>query len=476
MDTIIRVLEAIVENVILFYALAIFSIYLVLAVASALELRRNYFLGKIANYDAILSSPFAPSISVVAPAFNESLTIVENVKALLALYYPNFEIVVVNDGSKDDTLKKVIEAFDLELVPYVVDYKIVCAEIKGVYKSKKKSFNNLTIIDKRNGGKADALNAGIIISKGEYFIAIDVDSIIDPYALQKLVKPFLEETDKRVIATGGVIRIANSCVINDGQLIEINVPDKFLPRCQVIEYNRAFLMGRLAWSRMDGLLLISGALGLFDKEIVINCGGYFSKTVGEDMELVVRMRKYMTENKQKYRVVYIPDPLCWTEAPSSYKILGRQRNRWTRGTIDTLFLHWNIFFNPKYGFMGLVSHPFWVFFEWLAPIVEFLGVVYFIIIAFLGEPNWPFFFILLFFVYFFSIVFSTYAILYDHLAFHRYKKRRMIIKLLVTAWLEPFLFHPFVVFWALQGNFDYFVRKKSGWGQMTRSGFETKSN
>lgn len=473
---ILRILEAIVENLILFYAIAIFSIYLILAIVSAFELRRNYYIGKVANYDAILSSPFAPSISVVAPAYNESLTIVENIKALLALYYPNFEIVVVNDGSKDDTLEKVIEAFDLELVPYVVDYKIICAEIKGVYKSRKKSFNNLTIIDKVNGGKADALNAGIIISKGEYFIAIDVDSIIDPYALQKLVKPFLEETDRQVIATGGVIRIANSCVIKDGQLIEINVPDKFLPRCQVIEYNRAFLMGRLAWSRMDGLLLISGALGLFDKEIVINCGGYFSKTVGEDMELVVRMRKYMTENKQKYRVVYIPDPLCWTEAPSSYKILGRQRNRWTRGTIDTLFLHWNIFFNPKYGFMGLISHPFWVFFEWLAPIVEFLGLVYFILIALFGDPNWPFFFVLLFFVYFFSIVFSTYAILYDHLAFHRYKKRRMIAKLVVTAWLEPFLFHPFVVYWALKGNFDYFVRKKSGWGQMTRSGFEKKSN
>lgn len=473
---IIRILQAVVENVILFYSIAIFSIYMILAVVSAFELRRNYLIGKIANYDAILSSPFAPSISVVAPAYNESLTIVENVKALLALYYPNFEIVVVNDGSKDNTLEKVIEAFDLEMVPYVVDYKIICSEIKGVYKSKKKAFNNLTIIDKVNGGKADALNAGIIISKGEYFIAIDVDSIIDPYALQKLVKPFLEETDKRVIATGGVIRIANSCVIKDGQLIEINVPDKFLPRCQVIEYNRAFLMGRIAWSRMDGLLLISGALGLFDKDIVINCGGYFSKTVGEDMELVVRMRKYMTEKKQKYRVVYIPDPLCWTEAPTSYKILGRQRNRWTRGTIDTLFLHWNIFFNPKYGFMGIISHPFWVFFEWLAPIVEFLGLVYFILIAILGEPNWPFFFILLFFVYFFSIVFSTYAILYDHLAFHRYKKRRMIAKLVVTAWLEPFFFHPFVVYWAIQGNFDYFIRKKSGWGQMTRSGFETKSN
>lgn len=469
---IIRILKAIIENVILYYTICIFSIYLVLAVISAFELRRKYYIGKVANYDAILSSPFAPSVSVVAPAYNESLTIVENVKALLALYYPNYEIVIVNDGSKDKTLEMVIAAFDLELVPYVVDYKIPCAEIRGVYKSKKKSFNNLTIIDKVNGGKADALNAGINISKGDYFIAIDVDSIIDPYALQKLVKPFLEETDRRVIATGGVIRIANSCVIKDGQLIEINVPNQFLPRCQVIEYNRAFLMGRLAWSRMDGLLLISGALGLFDKEIVINCGGYFPKTVGEDMELVVRMRKYMTNQKEKYRVVYIPDPLCWTEAPSSYKILGRQRNRWTRGTIDTLFLHWNIFCNPRYGFMGLISHPFWVFFEWLAPIIEFIGLVYFFFIAILGEPNWPFFFVLLFFVYFFSIAFSTYAILYDHLTFHRYKKRWMIAKLVLTAWIEPLLFHPFIVYWALRGNIDYFIRKKSGWGQMTRSGFE----
>lgn len=470
---IIRLLKAVVENVILIYAIAIFSIYTILAIVSAFELRRKYVIGKIANYDAILSSPFAPSISMVAPAYNESLTIVENVKALLALYYPNFEIIIINDGSNDDTLEKVIDAFDLEKVPYVVDYKIRCAEIRGVYKSKKKALNNLTIIDKVNGGKADALNAGINISKGDYFVAIDVDSIIDPYALQKLVKPFMEETEKRVIATGGVIRIANSCVIKDGQIIEINVPDKFLPRCQVIEYNRSFLMGRLAWSRMDGLLLISGALGLFDKEIAINCGGYYSKTVGEDMELVVRMRKYMCEHNKKHKVVYIPDPLCWTEAPSSYKILGRQRNRWTRGTIDTLFLHWNIFFNPKYGFMGVISHPFWVFFEWLAPIIEFLGLVYFTLVAFLGEPNWPFFFVLLFFVYFFSIVFSTYAILYDHLTFHRYKKRRMIFKLIFTAWLEPLLFHPFIVYWALRGNFDYFIRKKSGWGQMTRSGFET---
>jgi poly-beta-1,6-N-acetyl-D-glucosamine synthase len=459
------------ETFVLFYAISIFGIYLWLAIISAKELRRNIKTAKITKYDAIISSPFAPIISVIAPAYNESLTIVENIKALRSLYYPSFEIIVVNDGSKDNTLEKAIEAFDLEKVSYVIDYKIPCQEILGIYKSRKKAFGNLTIIDKINGGKADALNSGINIAKGDYFISIDVDSIIDPYALQRMIKPFFEETDRKVIAVGGVIRIANSCKIEDGQLIEINVPKKFLPRCQVIEYNRAFLMGRLAWSRLDGLLLISGALGMFDKEVVIGCGGYYTKTVGEDMELVVRMRKYMAEQKIKYKVAYISDPLCWTEAPSSLKVLGSQRNRWTRGTIDTLFLHWDVFLNSKYGFMGMVSHPFWVFYEWLAPIIEIMGIIYFIVIAAFGEPNWPFFYVMIFFVYFFSITFSTYAILFDHMAYHRYKKKRMIIKLILTAWIEPLFFHPLVVYWSLRGNFDYFILKKKSWGKMTRVGF-----
>jgi poly-beta-1,6-N-acetyl-D-glucosamine synthase len=464
-------LSLLIEVIILVYALAVFVVYFLLSVLSGKELLKFYNSEKITNYDAILSSPFAPTISIIAPAYNESMTIVENVRALLSLYYPNFEIIIVNDGSKDDTLAKTIEAYDLEKVPYVIDYKIESKEILDIYKSKKKAFNNLTIVNKVNGGKADALNAGINIAKSKYFIAIDVDSIIDPYAIQKLVLPFLTETHEKVIATGGVIRIANSCKIKDGQLVEINVPDNFLPRCQVIEYNRAFLLGRLAWSRLDGLLLISGALGLFDKEIAIAAGGYFAKTVGEDMEIVVRMRKYMADRNEKYKVIYIPEPLCWTEAPSSLKILGSQRNRWTRGTIDTLFLHRDLFFNPKYGVMGMLSYPYWFFFEWLAPIFEAAGILYFILIALFGYPNWPFFGITLFLVYFFSVSFSTYAILFDHLVFHRYTKKSMIFKLIVTSWAEPFFYHPMVTYWALRGNWDYFVRKKKAWGTMTRQGF-----
>jgi poly-beta-1,6-N-acetyl-D-glucosamine synthase len=468
-------IQNIIESLFLVYAISIFSFYFWLAIVSAKELIKNINQAKNTNYDALLSSPFTPMISVLAPAYNESLTIVENIKALLGLYYPSFEIIVINDGSKDNTLEKTIEAFDLEKIPFVIDYKIPCNEITGIYKSRMKAYSNLTVIDKKNGGKADALNSGINISKGDYFISIDVDSIIDPHALKKLIKPFFEETDRKVIAAGGVIQIANSCTIENGQLVKVNVPEQFLPRCQVIEYSRSFLMGRLAWSRLDGLLLISGALGLFDKEVVIDCGGYFTKTVGEDMELIVRMRKFMANKGIKYKVVYISDPLCWTEAPSTLKVLGSQRNRWTRGTIDTIMLHKDIFFNPKYGFMGMVSHPYWVFFEWLAPIIEVFGILYFIIIAILGNPNWPFFLTALCFVYFFAITFSAYAILFDHLAYNRYKKKKMIIKLILTSLLEPVLYHPLIVYWGIRGNYDYFILKKKVWGKMTREGFAKPS-
>lgn len=467
----IDIIKNIFESFFFLYAISVFGVYFWLAIVSAKELIENIKEAKTANYDSLLSSPFAPLISVLAPAYNESLTIVENIKALLGMYYPSFEIIVINDGSKDDTLEKTIEAFELEKVPYVIDYKIPCKEILGIYKSRKKAYSNLTIINKMNGGKADALNSGINIAKGDYFISIDVDSIIDPHALKKLIKPFFEETDSKVIAAGGVIQIANSCKIENGQLVEVNVPDKFLPRCQVIEYNRSFLMGRLAWSRLDGLLLISGALGLFDKEVVIASGGYLTKTVGEDMELVVRIRKHMADMGEKYKVVYISDPLCWTEAPSSLKVLGSQRNRWTRGTIDTILIHKDVFFNRKYGFMGMVSHPYWVLFEWFAPIIEVLGILYFTVIALFGEPNWPYFFVMLLFVYFFAITFSTYAILFDHLAYNRYKDKRMILKLILTSWLEPFFYHPLIVYWGLRGNYDFFIRKKKAWGKMTREGF-----
>lgn len=468
------ILQFIVDNVIFIYVVAICSTYIFLSIMSAIYLSKYIRKNSFIDYTSIISSPLAPSVSIIAPAYNESKTIIENVRALMSLYYPDFEVVIVNDGSTDNSLDLLIKEYNLEPVNYASNDHIETQLVRNIYKSRNKSFGNLIVIDKENGGKADSLNAGLNVSNKEYFVAIDVDSIIDPYALLKIAKPFLEEKDKKIIATGGVIRIANSCVIHNGQVLEVKLPNKFLARMQVLEYTRAFLMGRMAWSALDGLLLISGALGMFNKEIAIKCGGYLTSTVGEDMELVVRMRSFMVKTKQKYKVAYVPDPLCWTEVPESIKILGRQRNRWTRGTIDTLFIHRKMFFNPKYGLMGMLSYPFWFFFEWLAPLVETFGIFYFLLMALLGQIHWSFFMLLLLFVYVFALSFSTYSLLFEELTYHKYEKKREVLRLFLIAFLEPFLYHPLIVWFAIKGNWDFFVNRQRAWGKMERKGFESK--
>jgi poly-beta-1,6-N-acetyl-D-glucosamine synthase len=468
------ILQFIVDNVIFIYVVAICATYIFLSVMSAIYLSKYIRKNSFIDYTSIISSPLAPSVSIIAPAYNESKTIIENVRALMSLYYPDFEVIIVNDGSTDNSLDLLIKEYNLEPVNYASNDHIETQFVRNIYKSRNKSFGNLIVIDKENGGKADSLNAGLNVANKEYFVAIDVDSIIDPYALLKIAKPFLEEKDKKIIATGGVIRIANSCVINNGQVLEVRLPNKFLARMQVLEYTRAFLMGRMAWSALDGLLLISGALGMFNKEIAIKCGGYLTSTVGEDMELVVRMRSFMVKTKQKYKVAYVPDPLCWTEVPESIKILGRQRNRWTRGTIDTLFIHRKMFFNPKYGLMGMLSYPFWFFFEWLAPLVETFGIFYFLLMALLGQIHWSFFMLLLLFVYVFALSFSTYSLLFEELTYHKYEKKREVLRLFLIAFVEPFLYHPLIVWFAIKGNWDFFVNRQRAWGNMERKGFESK--
>ena len=474
MDLVFEIIQFIVNHFIFLLTLVLFSAYVILGFLSAIALRKYLRKNSYIDYNSIILAPLTPSVSIIAPAFNEEKTIIDNIRALLSLYYNNFEVIVVNDGSKDNTFKKIMEAYDLEKVNYFFDYRIPCERIRGVYKSKNRSFKRLTVIDKANGGKADALNAGINTSKNQLICCIDVDSIMEPDALLKMVKPFMEQTDKRVIGTGGVIRIANSCDIEGGQITRIKIPSKFLPRVQVLEYTRAFLMSRMAWGRMNGLLIISGALGMFDKEIVIACGGYSTSTVGEDMELVVRMRRYMSEQNKKYEVVYIPDPLVWTEVPSTIKILGRQRNRWTRGTIESLVKHKVLFFNPKYGLLGFLSYPYWMLFEWLAPIIEFIGLVYFILLAIFGQPNWSFFFLLLAFVYTFAISMSTWAVLFEEMTYHKYKQKREIFSLVLTGILEPIFFHPLTVYWSVLGNIDY-LRGIRSWGKMDREGFKNHS-
>lgn len=458
---------------ILMYSVAILSFYLFIALYSIGETKNYIRKSSFANYPLLASSEHAPSLSILAPAYNEAATIVENVRSLLNIYYNHFEVIIINDGSKDDSLQKLVEVYDLEPVPYFAEQVIATKPIRAVYKSRNPVYKKLVVVDKVNGGKADALNVGINVARNRYVVCIDVDCILEQDAMLKLTKPFLENAEKRVIATGGVVRIANSCEVEDGKIVKVALPKQFLPRMQTLEYIRAFLLGRMAWSRMDGLLLISGAFGAFDRDIVLRVGGYDHKTVGEDMELVVRMRCYMEEQKLPYEVAYIPDPLCWTEAPASFKILGRQRNRWTRGTIETLRMHRKMFFNPAYRILGMVSYPYWFFFEFLAPLVEFTGFVGFCMMALLGLVQWKLFFALLLFIYAFAALFSSFAILMEVMTYNQYQKRRELLSLMLTALVEPLFFHPFVVWAAVKGNIDL-LRKKNAWGEMSRQGFATK--
>jgi cellulose synthase/poly-beta-1,6-N-acetylglucosamine synthase-like glycosyltransferase len=414
-----------------------------------------------------------PSVSIIAPAFNEEKTIVDNIRCLLALQYSNYEIIVVNDGSTDNTLDTIVKHFDLVKVDRAFKMEIDCQPIRGIYQSKNPAFNHLVVIDKENGGKADALNAGINVSQNELFLAMDVDCIIEHDAILKMVKPFMDDHKNIVIASGGVVRIANSCEVRDGKIVKVNYPRNFWAKFQVLEYFRAFTLGRMAWSKLNGLLIISGAFGMFDRKRVIKIGGYDVTSVGEDLELVVRLRRYMHEvEKKKYRVAFIPDPLCWTEVPETYKVLARQRNRWTRGAIDTILKHKKMFLNPKYGLIGMLSFPNWIFFEWLAPIIQAIGLIYFAFIIAFGLLNLKVFIILSIFLLSFTIMYSIFAVFFEAYTYNKYRGAKYLSQIIGLTVMEMFVYQPLNMVFSLWGHFDfYFKKNKKNWGVMTRTGF-----
>lgn len=466
-------MEFIFEIVFLFYACFVMFSYTCLGIISTISLRKYIKKNHFINYNYLVSNPYPPKISLIAPAFNEQQNIQENVTSLLQLNYTNYEVIVVNDGSKDNSLDLLIEQFQLVPTIQEIDFEIETKQVFTVFKSYNPAFSKLIVVDKENGGKADALNVGIQLSDAPYFVCVDVDCIMDKDSLNKMLKPFLEEQEKKVIASGGVVRIANDCVIKYGKITSVSTPKSFLARSQVIEYLRAFLLGRMAWASLDGLLIISGAFGMFDRKIALKVGGYNHKTVGEDMELVVRMRRYMIEQNLPYLVDFIPDPLCWTEVPESKQILLRQRSRWTRGTMETLWIHRKMLFNPNYGILGLLSFPYWLFFEYLAPIIEAIGIILTIVLLILGKVSITQVLILYALVYVFAIGFNIAALVADEFSYRQYKTSKDGRKLFLTAILDPILFHPITVYASLKGNYQK-IKGQSAWGEMTRKGFKKK--
>ncbi|WP_029915016.1 glycosyltransferase family 2 protein [Caulobacter sp. UNC358MFTsu5.1] len=411
----------------------------------------------------------APPITLMAPAYNEALTIVESIRSLLALQYPNFEVIVVNDGSKDETLKVLVEAF--ELTPTHRHYPLAapCAAIRGLYAGAKQP--RLLVIDKENGGKADALNAALNLSRAPIVCSMDADSLLEPDALLRAVRPFVDDPE-RTIAVGGTIRIANGCKIAFGRVVEVGAPRNVLALLQTVEYLRAFLMARLAWSRISALTIISGAFGLFRRQAVLDVGGYSHGTVGEDMELVVKLHKHYRRLGKPYRIGFTPEPVCWTEAPESWSVLARQRARWHRGALETFFRHRDMILNPGYGRIGLVGFGHILLVDVLGPIIEIFGYVLIPAFWLLGLLSADYLWAMLAVTFGFGIVISVGALALEEAELRRFPDAKSLLILMGAAVLENFGYRQINNFWRVRGAWQ-FVTGAQGWGTMTRRGFKT---
>jgi cellulose synthase/poly-beta-1,6-N-acetylglucosamine synthase-like glycosyltransferase len=453
----------------LLFFFAINSYYLVLTVAGFWRTLRTVLDVQRADHRRLLRSPLTPPVSVLAPAFNEEANVVENVRSLLMLDYPLFEVVLINDGSSDATLEVLIAAFDLKRSARSFESTVKCKTIREVYESP--THPNLVVIDKANGGKADALNAGLNLSLYPLFCAIDTDSILESDALLRLVRPFIEAPGV-TIAAGGVVRVANGCDVRAGRVREVRLARRFLPLVQIVEYLRAFLFGRMGWSGSNSLLIISGAFGLFEKRTAVIAGGYATDTVGEDMELVVRMHRHLHDRNQPYRVGFVPDAICWTEVPESLRVLRRQRTRWQRGLIDTLWRHRGMIGRPRYGTVGLVSLPGFVLFEMLSPLVEFSGYLLLPFLFWSGLFNASYAATLLTLSLLYAVLVSVLAVLLDDIAFRRYPRVRDIAVLLGATVLENFGYRQLTVWWRVRA-FSEYLRGDLSWGVMERRGVGT---
>lgn len=455
-----------------FFSLGYILFYIFLSILSYWAIIKHLKYQKYLEEEVLLRSNHILGVSVVAPAFNEGVNIVYNVKSLLSLTYPKFEIIIVNDGSSDDTLEKLITEFDLVKIDFYYQEKIITQPVRGHYKSKNPVYSKLLVVDKVNGkSKADASNAGINSSQYPLFLCTDVDCILKSDTILKLAKPFMEN-ETRVIASGAGIRISNSCEIKEGFLFKVHYPREWYPRFQELEYVRSFLFGRMAWSQINGLLLVSGGLGMFDKDIVIKAGGYWHKSLGEDMELVTRMRKYMHDTNEKFLIQYIPESLCWTEVPGTKKVFLRQRIRWARGLIQTLYLHRKMFLNPKYGRTAFLVLPFFFSFEFLVPIIEFLGVITLVVSLVFGLVDFQYLLIVSTIVYLFYLSITIISILIDEILYKSYANYKELLILVGMAIIEPLVYHPVNVYASLKGYWYFFSQKEQKWGVMVRKGYE----
>ncbi len=418
---------------------------------------------------AIHTSPLAPGVSIIVPAYNEEATICACVESFLSLRYPRFEVVVVNDGSKDDTVGSMHSGFDLVEVPPNHDLALVTKPIRAVYRSR--VMDNLTVIDKENGGKSDAINVGVNHSSMELICVVDADSLIESDSLLRIIEPFAMDPDK-VLAAGGSIRIANECKFDGGQAIEVNLPKDRIPRYQVLEYLRSFMLARLPLGRVHASVIISGAFGVFRRKELLEVGGYDTGTIGEDAELSVRMQRHMLEQGIDYDIAFVPDAVCWTECPPSTRILARQRARWHQGLSEFLWRHRKMVGRPRFGVLGSFSLVYYFLFECLGPIVEIIAVTMAIFLFSIDYINEQMFLLLTLGSVCLGLIQSFGALMIDALWFRRIPRLRQMLRLGAESLLEMVSYRWMAQWWRLKGQVSWFQRKHS-WGAMERAGLST---
>jgi cellulose synthase/poly-beta-1,6-N-acetylglucosamine synthase-like glycosyltransferase len=454
--------------VILVYFTALQLVLFGLLILSFFDMRRRLAQNFYADYEAVAKSHFTFPISVLVPAFNEATTVVESVRSVLSLDYPQHEVIVINDGSTDDTLSKLVREFKLERREAVYRKSLpVAGPIRAIYRSSVSP--NLVVIDKQHAGKSEALNAGINVSRYPLFCTIDADTIFQENALLRVVRPVLEDPD-RVIAVGGQVRVVNGCKVHRGRVIEPRLPQNILAAFQVVEYLRAFVASRLGLSAMNNLLILSGVFSLFRKDVVIEVGGYRADTVTEDMELVLRLHHHMRRQKRPYAIVFLPDPICWTEVPQTVRALARQRGRWHRGLIQSLWLHRSLLWEKHSGSLRWIGMPYYLLFECLGPIVELAGYVIIPVAFFMGFLSPLFFWAFLFLSVTSGTFLSISAVFLEELSFGLYRSWGDFALMIGIGVLENFTYRILTLFFRLGAMLDI-ILGRGGWGKQEREGF-----
>ncbi len=442
-------------------------IYVVLLIAGVRDIRRGRRCQKTELRKSTVP-PSLPGISVLAPAFNMEGSILPSIAGLLSLDYPDFEVIVINDGSSDRTFELLSQTYELEAVELPTTQPLCRSPIHGLYRSKLNP--RLRVLDKVNGGhKADALNAGLSFAHSKLFCAVDADSLLERDALHQIVRPFLADPDT-MIASGGTIRVINGSRFHDGKIEKPRVSKNPLVLFQTVEYIRAFYTGRTGWNRFNSLIVISGAFGLFRTSAVKGVGGYGADAIGEDMELVLRLHHEFRKNKIPYKMGFVPEAVCWTEVPETLHGMYVQRHRWQRGLLDSLASHRSMFLNPRYGTLGFLAMPYFYFVEAFGPIVEiFLWGVLFIAQSY-GLLSFAFWLAFVLVSLSFSWALSMCSILVEIHYFSHYPRIRDFLLLTAASLVEPFGYRQVTAVWRLAGTHS-FLRGENHWGKFKRSGF-----